>query len=186
MEKLFKRLQKISVSSLADVDKEIRVVDGSIRRYSGLGNMVGVARVVSCHNDFLKVLRSLETSLAGEVLVVAARTSDRAVLGSLFCTEALRRGLAGVIVDGPIRDVSSIEQLELPVYARYSCPCAGTTRDLSATIEPVLIGETKVFSGDILVGDKDGVIIAKLEHFESIVEAAEEIEEKEFDLLNRM
>ena len=186
MESLLESLRKVAVATLTDVDKTIRVMDSGIRRYAGAANMVGIARVVSCENDFLNVLRSLSESYSGEILVVDTENSNRAVLGGLFCTEAKRIGLAGIVVDGPIRDTEYIEQLNLPVYARHSCPCAGTTKQLSSTTEPVLVGGVPVFSNDILVGNKDGVIVANAEHFENIIKIAEDIERKEYELIKRM
>ena len=186
MDELLKRLKNISTSSLADVDKDIRVLDGGIQKYAGFGKMVGIARVVSCQNDFLNVLRSLNESRKGEVLVIEARTSIRAVLGGLFCSEASRRGLSGVVVDGPIRDIECVQKLDIPVYARSLCPCAGTAKDLSVTKEPVFVGGAKVFSGDIVVGDKDGVIVGGPHFFQGIVDMAEEIEEKESAILNKI
>ena len=186
MEILFDRLKKISVSSLADVDKNIRVMAKGLRRYAGIENMVGMARVVSCHNDFLKVLRTLDEAKEGEVLVVDAKESDRAVLGGLFCTEAHRKGLAGIAVDGPIRDIVYVEKLDLPVYARYSCPCAGSVNELSATEEPILVGDVEVYSGDVIVGDRDGIVVADLPFFQNIIGKAEEIEKKELELMDKM
>ncbi len=186
MKMLFERLKKISVSSLADVDKSIRVVAKGIRRYAGIENMVGVARVVSCHNDFLKVLRTLGEAKEGDVLVVEAKDSDRAVLGGLFCTEARRRGLAGIVVDGPIRDIACVEKIDLPVYARYSCPSAGSATELSITKEPILVGDVEVYSGDVIVGDRDGLVVADLAFFQNIIGKAEEIEKKELDLMDKM
>ena len=186
MKMLFERLKKISVSSLADVNKSIRVVAKGIRRYAGIENMVGVARVVSCHNDFLKVLRTLDEAKEGDVLVVEAKDSNRAVLGGLFCTEAHRRGLAGIVVDGPIRDIVCVEKLDLPVYARYLCPCAGSATEVSITKEPILVGDVEVYSGDVIVGDGDGIVVGDLAFFQNIIGKAEEIEKKEQELMDKM
>ena len=55
---------------------------------------------------------------SGDMLVVDSQGSDRAVSGSLFPTEAIRKGLAGIVVDGPCRDTRTIRELDLPYYAR--------------------------------------------------------------------
>ena len=186
MNELLKRLKVLSTSSLSDANQTIRVLDGGIRKFGDSEQMVGPARVVSCTDDFLSVLRSLTEARAGEVLVVEARSSTRAVLGGLFCSEAKRRGLSGVIVDGPIRDVACIEGLNFPVYARNTCPCAGTSEKLSNTFEPVIVGGIMVSSGDIVVGDKDGVVVGNVSFFQSVVELAEEIERAEAFVLNKL
>ena len=115
MYELLERLKTLSTSSLSDVNKSIRVLDSGMKKYGNSDQMVGPARVVSCSNDFLSVLKTLDEAKEGEVLVVEARTSTRAVLGGLFCSEARRKGLSGVVVDGPIRDVACIEELKFLV-----------------------------------------------------------------------
>lgn len=72
--------------------------------------LLGVARTVQLTqpNDFLAVLHGLYESQPGEVLVINTLHSTRAVAGGLFVTEAYRRGLAGMIVDGPVRDVNDM------------------------------------------------------------------------------
>lgn len=186
MNELLKRLKVLSTSSLSDANKSIRVLDGGIRKFGNSEGMVGLARVVSCGDDFLNVLSSLNEATAGEVLVVEARSSTRAVLGGLFCSEAKRRGLSGVIVDGPIRDMACIEGLNFPVYARNTCPCAGASSKLSNTFEPVVVGGVMVSSGDIVVGDKDGVVVGNVNFFQSVVDLAEEIERAEAFILKKL
>ena len=68
-----------------------------------------------------------------QVLVVDTQHSRRAMFGELFATEAKRKGLAAVIVEGGVRDVDSIRQLDMPVYARFITPMAGSSYKLSST-----------------------------------------------------
>ncbi len=186
MNELLKRLKVLSTSSLSDANKSIRVLDGGIRKFGDSEQMAGPVRLVSCTDDFLSVLRSLNEARSGEVLVVEARSSTKAVLGGLFCSEAKRRGLSGVIVDGPIRDVACIEDLNFPVYARNTCPCAGTSKKFFNTFEPVVVGGVMVSSEDIVVGDKDGVVVGNEKFFQSIIELAEEIERAEAFILKKL
>ena len=64
--------------------------------------------------------------------------------GELFTTEAARRGLAGIVIDGACRDTPKLATLQLPLYARWVCPAAGTAERLGATQQPVVCGGVSV------------------------------------------
>ena len=91
-------LLALDTSVLADVDKSLRVMGPALRPVARGRKLVGVARTVVAHEDFLTVIAALDASAPGEVLVVDTRGSRRAVLGELFSIEARRRGLAGTEV----------------------------------------------------------------------------------------
>lgn len=179
-------LLELDCASLADADKSMRVMDVGLRAVNTGVKLVGVARTVRCHEDFLAVIRALDESQVGDVLVVDTQRSSRAVVGELFSLEATRRGLAGIIVDGPVRDVSTLRTLALPVYARGLCPASGTIRELGALQVPVVCGGVMVSPGDIVMGDDDGLIVATAAEFRALIAAAREIEAREIEVRARM
>jgi RraA family protein len=172
-------LLAVDCAALADADKSLRVLDAGIRAMKPGAKLVGPARTVRCHEDFLAVIRGLEAARPGEVLMVDTAGSRRAVVGELFSLEAARRGLAGIIVDGLVRDVRTLRELDLPVYARGLCPTSGTVRDFGAIDCPIVCGGVSVAPGDIVVADDDGVVVASAEHFIKILPAAREVERRE-------
>lgn len=179
-------LLALDCASLADADKSMRVMDVGLRAINTGVKLVGVARTVRCHEDFLAVIRALDESQPGDVLIVDTQGSSRAVVGELFSLEATRRGLAGIVVDGPVRDVSALRTLALPVYARGRCPLSGTIRELGALQVPVVCGGVAVNPGDIVMGDDDGVIVATAAEFRALIPAAREIEARELEVRARM
>lgn len=124
--------------------------------------------------------------MAGEVLVIDTGASRRAVVGELFSLEAARRGLAGIVVDGPVRDTRTVRELDMPVYASAFCPCSGTATALTDTQCAIECGGVTVNPGDILVGDDDGIVIASADELIELVPIAREIERKETLLRERM
>ncbi len=180
------RLKKISSSSLADADKSIRCLNHDIVRFNGNKNMVGQARVVQVHNDFLGVLATIIDAKEGEVLVVNASATYDAVLGGLFSTEAERKGLAGIVIDGLVRDLDHIKTLEIPVYAKGSRSSAGSTNVIPPIKNEVFCGGVRVTNGDILVGDGDGVVVIEPSELNETIDKASEIEKKEALILEKL
>ena len=186
MDRLVERLASVQVSSLCDADKGLPVVDAAIRAMLPGSRLVGPAFTVVAHDDHLPVLVALRRAEPGSVLVVATDGHRRAVSGELFATEARRRGLAGIVVDGYCRDVAGLRGVGLPVYARGSTPMAGTTRDAGTLSGPVRCGGVEVTAGDLVVGDDDGLVIAPADRLAAALPTAEEIERAEQALLRGM
>eukprot|EP00956_Cyclotella_meneghiniana_P002706 scaffold3196_cov81-Cyclotella_meneghiniana.AAC.4 len=150
--------------------------------------MVGIARTVQLTrtNDFLGVLYALSQIRKG-VLVVNTCGSTRAVAGGLFSAEAARRGLSGIIVDGPIRDVEDLSP-ETRVWSTMVSPYAGTVQHPGdgADVTSVICGGVEVNPGDIIFGDADGVLVGSAETFNMCLHEAENIMSVEQQLMEGM
>jgi RraA family protein len=180
------RLLALDTSCLCDARKALRTLDSDIRPIVAGVKMVGRAFTVPCCDDFLRVLKALRDAQPGDVLVVDGQGGRKALAGELFATEARRRGLAGIVVDGAVRDVAMIRVLGFPVYSRGITPVAGTATSLSSTLVPVSCGGVTVAAGDFIVGDDDGVVVGSEAELAEIVSAAEEIQRQETEVLRRM
>ncbi len=104
---------------------------------------------------------AIETCPAGHVLVMDARKDARAATaGSILITRLALRGAAGVVSDGGFRDAEGIGKLDMPAYcAKPSAPTNLTLHEAIDINVPVSCGDAPVFPGDIMVGDKDGVMV---------------------------
>lgn len=149
--------------------------------------MIGVARTVQLTrpNDFLAVLHALTEIHSGDVLVINTSGSSRAVAGGLFSTEAARRSVSGIVVDGPIRDV---EDLACPTYSTLVSPYAGTVQQPGEGVDvtPIMCGGVQVNPGDIIFGDGDGVLVGSAETFSTCLHEAENILAVEQQLIKGM
>lgn len=183
---LFERLSGLSVASVADADKNIRVMSSMIMPVRPGLKLLGIARTVSCHNDFLTVIHALEQSQPGDVLVIDSQDSTRALVGELFTTEAKRRGLSGIVVDGPVRDVEMIRKLDIAVFAKSYCPCSGATQKLMETQTEISCGAVKVLPGEIIFGDDDGIIVSSVSDLAGLVSLASQIQNTEEIVVDRM
>lgn len=180
------RLAKLDTACICDANKEVRSMSPDIRPLNAAGKLIGRARTVTCKDDFLTVLAALRDSVADEVLVVDGQGGVKALAGELFSTEAERRGLAGIVIDGGFRDVRTVKTLKMPVYAKHLNPMAGTTKTLFETQVGITCGSVKVEPGDIIFGDEDGLVVASEKELAELIPIAEALQVKEEAVLKRM
>lgn len=106
------------------------------------------------------VREALELAGPGDVIVIdGAGFTDRALWGDKLSLRAQERGVAGLVIDGAVRDVALIEELGFPVFAVASSP-TGPQTDLAGEVGSIIeCGGLWVEPGDLVVGDADGVVV---------------------------
>ena len=131
--------------------------------------------------------RALEEVTAGAVLMIdAGGFEDRAVWGEVLSVAAMERGVVAVVVDGAIRDVAAIRKRGLPVYSSAVCP-AGPHKAAGGTSgRTISCGGVVVATGDLVLGDEDGVVVVPWEQRREVAEAAQRVVDREVDLVARI
>jgi 4-hydroxy-4-methyl-2-oxoglutarate aldolase len=176
---LLERLAGIDTTSLADAGGgRLRVLPAALRPVRPGLRMVGRALTVDAHDDLMPMLAGLHQSGTGDVLVVIGN-EQHAVAGELFATEALRRGVAGIVIDGRCRDSRTLARLNLPVYARGVAPTACPARGKPVIQVPITVGGVEVRPGDLVLGDDDGIVVASAEEVAAVLDGAEAIQRRE-------
>lgn len=117
----------------------------------------------------------------GEVGVIVMEGSlDVAAIGGLMGTAAKSRGMAGMVLDGAVRDLKELRALGLPVFARAVSPATAVSRYASVAKQiPVQCAGVTVSPGDIVVAGEDGVVIVPQDRAAEVLGRAQEIDERE-------
>jgi 4-hydroxy-4-methyl-2-oxoglutarate aldolase len=130
--------------------------------------------------DNLAVHVAVTSAPRGSVLVVdVGRVADRGYWGEVLTTAAEAAGLAGLVIDGGVRDVAALEAHGFPVFSS-TIALTGASKDQRGTVgRPVRVGGVLVTLGDWVVGDVDGVTIVPGDALAAVMAAGQAREEKE-------
>ncbi len=170
-----------ATSLLGDAMNRSGVMAAAIKPVAPGTRLAGQARTVSAMAGDNGIIHAAIPHLrAGEVLVVdAARVEDVAVWGEIMTHAAMQRGVAGLVLDGAIRDVEAIREMGFPVYCRAVVP-RGPHKGFGGTIDaPIACGDVSVSPGDLIVGDDDGVAVVPLAAVDAVLAAAQAAEARE-------
>jgi len=171
---LLARLRGIPVALLSDQLHRNRGTS-ALHPYHRPAAMAGTAVTVRTRaGDNLAVLRAFELCGPGHVMVVeAGGDCANALVGSILTFQAACQGLAGMVLDGAIRDVAEIGARDFPVYARGHTH-RGPYKDGPGAINlPVAVDGMVVRPGDLVVGDQDGLLAFAPEEAEALIARAE-------------
>lgn len=137
------------------------------------GPMLGVAVTCDCGpSDNLALFGALAVARAGDVLVAATDGfTGASVTGDLLLGMAKNRGVAGFVTDGLIRDLAGVLGVGLPAFAAGVSPNSPARVGPGTVGLPVVVGGVSVASGDILIGDADGVVVIPRARAAAVVEA---------------
>lgn len=134
--------------------------------------MVGPA--LTCDSgpgDLLALLAALASIRPGDVIVNAfAGHLGCAALGDRVCGMAKNAGAAGLVTDGPARDIEGIEEIGLPVYAAGLSPNSPVATGPGFVGLPIQIGGRRVETGDIVIADRNGVVIVPFAEIDRVAE----------------
>jgi 4-hydroxy-4-methyl-2-oxoglutarate aldolase len=141
----------------------------------------GPARTVMCgQDDNLMVHAAMAELQPGEVLVLTMpEPRPVGVVGDLLATQAKAHGAAAILIDAGVRDIETLAELGLPIWARW-VRIKGATKDIPGTIgEPVQVGGATIRQGDIVVLDADGAAVVEAERIDEVLEASRKREDNE-------
>ena len=179
-----------SSASLHEAAGRIGSLPSHIRPVASVMRVSGPALPVRCPpGDNLWIHKALAIAGPGDVLVVECGPGDEfGYWGEIMATAALARGVAGLVITGGVRDSLELAALGLPTFSGRIC-IQSTGKDPAgdgAIGEPVRIGAVTVRTGDLVVGDADGVLVLSPQVAEWAVPAARDRDRKEQGIIERI
>lgn len=159
---------------LADVAGRRGALHGRIRALRPAMKFAGTALTVEVRpGDNLMIHAAMSLAQPGDVLVIDGK-GDRtaALMGTIMMTACQKLGIAGVVVDGAVRDALEIEEMQFPVFSVGTNPNGPTKVAPGRIGHPVTVGGVTVHPGDFVIGDADGVVVVERAKIESLLPLA--------------
>lgn len=159
---------------LADVAGRRGTLHGRVKPLSPQMKVAGPAITVEVRpGDNLAIHAALAIAQPGDVLVVDGKGDiSCALLGEIMATQAEASGIAGIIIDGAVRDADALAQGSYPVFAAGLNP-SGPTKSIPGRVNhPVSVAGASIEPGDLVVGDADGVVVIARQDVERIIALA--------------
>lgn len=158
---IVKQAHNYAAANLSDGMNKFYTMEYGIRQMYDFPKMVGTAVTVKVRSgDNLMLHKAIGLTKPGDVLVVETQGGNGyAVAGELMVRCMKELGLSGMVVDGVIRDLEECQRIGLPIFARGTVCGAGDKTGPGEVNFPIACGGVVVMPGDIVVGDKDGVVV---------------------------
>lgn len=133
-------------------------------------------------------IEAIDEACAGDVIVIDnGGRRDVSCWGEILGNAARIKGIEGVIIDGAARDIDDNEAIGFPVYARAAVPRTARGRIMQESYNCLIqLSGVQVRPGDIVMGDKSGVVVIPQERFEEVLVLAEQICEKEIAMVDEI
>jgi len=159
---------------LADVAGRRGALNGRIQALRPRMKVAGPAFTVEVRpGDNLMIHAAIMLAQPGDVIVVDGKGDlSAALMGTIMMTACQQRGIAGVVIDGAVRDTLEIDEMDYPVFSAGANP-NGPTKSVAGRIgHPVSVGGVSVNAGDLILGDADGVLVVAREQVAGLLPLA--------------
>jgi 4-hydroxy-4-methyl-2-oxoglutarate aldolase len=182
------RLEALGTATVAEASAEARLVLAPLRPVAPGMRVAGPARTVRCRaGDNLALHHAIAAGSPGDVIVADYGGSlDSGPFGEIMALACKLRGIAGLVIDGAVRDSAEIAAMAFPVFAR-GLDIRGTTKHDRGEIDVVVdIGGVRIAPGDMIIADADAVIALPHASVDAALAAAEARAENERRMMERL
>lgn len=178
-EKTIDLLKKVSTPNISDAMHRKGAMK-NIRAICPGTKMAGRAvTVATFEGDWAKTVEAIDMAKEGDVIVIYNGSPYVAPWGELATLSCINKGIAGVVIDGAVRDVDDIRRLNFPVFAASIVPNAGEPKGFGEINAEIQCGGQSVKPGDFIAGDDNGVVVIPRERGYEIARRALEVEKNE-------
>ncbi len=178
-EDIKKAFSMVSTPNISDAMHRHGVMHG-IRPIKPGFHMVGRALTVeTIDGDWAKPVEAIDKAEPGWVIVIDVHSGRTAVWGELATWSAKIKGLAGVVIDGAVRDLDDLLKIDFPIFSRYISSNAGEPKGFGEIGAEITCGNQIVHTGDWIIGDDSGVVVVPQEVAQEIANRALDVKEHE-------
>ena len=176
MKDLITEFQEVPTTAISDVLNGLNNLHSAIKPLKEHYHFAGPALTVQLPiNDNRAVLKAIGAATPGDVLIVDSKGDTyRAIAGDFVVGLMQTMGIRALVVDGVIRDILAIKELNFPVFSRGTTVASSGKAGVGDINIPISCGGVAVYPGDIIVGDADGVVVVPQNHAKEILTKAKE------------
>lgn len=170
---LIEQFHGLVAANISDVQGRQGTMHSRVKpMYSPMPPLCGPAVTVKARpGDNLVAFKAIEIAKPGDVIVIdGAADENYTVWGGIMSTMAKKKGIAGLVTDGVVRDVAQTREAGFPVFAIGLTPTGPTKNGVGQLNTPISCGGVVVFPGDIVVGDEDGVVVVRADEASAVLE----------------
>ncbi len=176
------RLKGVQTGQAVDAMQGRGALDAAIKAVDpGAALFLGTA--ITCEtgpNDNLAIIAAIALAQPGDVIMAASEGfMQSAVVGDNVTMVAKAKGVSAIVIDGMARDIAGIAPVGLPVFARGITPNSCVKSGPGRVGMPIVIGGVPVESGDVVIGDADGVVVLPRCQLHTILPLIEEVQAAE-------
>lgn len=184
---LLAKFDGIPIPNIGDAMNRTAAISAQITPVNNV-RLTGTAYTVRVPaGDNLLFYYAIDNAKPGDVIVVdGGGFEERALCGEIMATYAAKRGIAGFVINGAIRDKVELSEMNFPVFAKAACPNGPYKNGPGEINVPVNIGGRIVCPGDILVGDGNGLVVVRPEDAEKVLASAHAVMKKEAGMMQEI
>jgi 3-hexulose-6-phosphate synthase/6-phospho-3-hexuloisomerase len=176
---VYEAFMLVSTPNISDAMHKQGAIQG-IRPITTGFHMIGRALTVrTIDGDWAKPIEAIDKAEKGWVIVVDVNGGNTAVWGELATWSAKLKGLAGVVIDGAVRDYDDLLKIKFPIFSKFIVPTAGEPKGFGEIGAEITCGSQTIRTGDWIIGDDSGVVVVPQEIAQEIANRALDVKEQE-------
>ena len=183
-----KQLSQFSAATIHEALGKYGNFPSAIKPISSTMKVCGPAYTVkTMPRDNVLLHRAYAYAKPGDVIIAnCSGFYEAGYWGDLMSLGAKTKGINGLVIDGCVRDADDIEAMDFPVFSRGLCILGTSNHGDGFLNEPIVIGDVLINPGDIIIGDRDGVVVVPQNRIEEAIEKSTAREVKEEDVRKQL